>query len=177
MPKKREDNIFFTHEWWFLSEYTLRVSNYKAFERQDQSWHCSVTIKRSWRIKGYEASSMERQVWNHTHTHRLHFALVYVGVESRGPGLFTLKKSVLTHSELDILNKNHAPLHPVGMYHFCYILFLIKLCADYVSKSCVPISSSIIWPHNDRWQMPRDRCYLKSSYRQQQKILQNIFFF
>lgn len=50
-----------------------------------------------------------------THTHRLYFALVYVGVENRGPGLFTLKKSVLTHSELDILNKNHAPLHPVGM--------------------------------------------------------------
>lgn len=102
-----------SHEWWFLSEDTLRVSNYKAFERQDQSWHCSVTIKSLWRIKDYEASSMERQVWNHTH--RLDFALVYVGVESRGRVSLLWKKSVLTHSELDILNKNHAPLHPVGM--------------------------------------------------------------
>lgn len=93
--RKSRKIISSLHEWWFLSEYTLRVSNYKAFERQDQSWHCSVTIKSLWRIKGYEASSMERQVWNHKQ--RLDFAFVYVGVESSGPGLFTLEK-VRPHS-------------------------------------------------------------------------------
>lgn len=100
MPKKREDNILFTHEWWFLSEYTLRASDYKVFERQDQSSCCSAIIKSS-QTNNDVLTVIKLLPWKDryetTHTHRLDFALVYVGVESRGPGLFTLKK-VSPHS-------------------------------------------------------------------------------
>lgn len=136
MPKKREDNIFFTHEWWFLSEYTLSVSNYKAFERQDQSWHCSVTIKGSWRIKGYEASSMERQVWNHTHTQTVFCTCVCGCGKQRTGSLYSEK--VCPHS----LWAGYTEQEPCSASSCWYVTFLLHFISY---KTMCWLCEQILW--------------------------------